>query len=169
MIRLSRTVEYAVQALLLLAKADRSEPIPCSQLATAGAMPQRFLLQVLRSLVLHEVVSSTRGVEGGYSLARDPEQITLLDVFEAIEGPVISSSRCNNHMPAGLQTTLHNAFQAAGAAMSQRLAAVSLTQLLAAQEAYDSAPSKSATHTPLPINGPDCQLPTIEGNAKAGN
>lgn len=85
--KLSRTVGYAVQATLQLAKSDPTTPVPCSKLAEAGKMPERFLLQILRNLVTHGILKSTRGVDGGYSLVRAPNDISLLEVIEAIEGP----------------------------------------------------------------------------------
>jgi Rrf2 family protein len=50
-------------------------------------MPERFLLQILRSLVTNGILSSTRGVDGGYTLERSPQDISLLEIIEAIEGP----------------------------------------------------------------------------------
>ncbi len=86
--KLSRTVTYGLQAILQLAEANRDEPMPCSELASDGQMPERFLLQILRSLVTHGVLISTRGVEGGYTLARETSEISLLEIIEAIEGPM---------------------------------------------------------------------------------
>lgn len=101
--KLSRTVAYALQATMQLAQSGSKVPVPCSQIAAQGEMPERFLLQVLRSLVTHGVLQSTRGVDGGYMLIRAAEEITLLDVIEAIDGPV------NAHLP--LQGTIDPAFQ----------------------------------------------------------
>jgi Rrf2 family protein len=89
--KLSRTVSYAVQATLRLAEAGSSRPIPCSKLAAEGKMPERFLLQILRQFVSHGILQSTRGVEGGYMLDRDADKISLLDIVEAVEGPIDSS------------------------------------------------------------------------------
>jgi Rrf2 family protein len=86
--KLSRTVSYAVQATLQLAQSQSDAPVPCSQLAADGKMPERFLLQILRNLVTHGILRSTRGVDGGYALDRSPEAISLLDVIEAIDGPL---------------------------------------------------------------------------------
>ena len=47
--------------------------------------PERFLLQVLRSLVTHGILRSARGVDGGYSLTRPPEEVSVLEVIEAID------------------------------------------------------------------------------------
>jgi Rrf2 family transcriptional regulator, cysteine metabolism repressor len=88
--KLSRTVAYALQAILQLANSEESgAPVPCSRLAANGKMPERFLLQILRNLVTHGILGSTRGVVGGYSLERNPADISLLDVIEAVEGPVV--------------------------------------------------------------------------------
>ena len=83
--KLSRTVAYAVRATLALAQAESDGPVPCSKLAAEGKMPERFLLQILRSLVTHGILRSTRGVDGGYALVRPAEEISLLEVIEAIE------------------------------------------------------------------------------------
>lgn len=85
--KLSRTVIYAVQATLQLAELQAAGPVPCSRLATEGGMPERFLLQILRNLVTQGILKSTRGVDGGYSLDRLPQEISLLEVIEAIDGP----------------------------------------------------------------------------------
>ena len=50
-------------------------------------MPERFLLQILRNLVNHGILGSTRGVDGGYTLERPPTDLSLLEVIEAVEGP----------------------------------------------------------------------------------
>jgi Rrf2 family transcriptional regulator, cysteine metabolism repressor len=88
--KLSRTITYAIHAMLQLGKAEDAIPIPCSQLSKVGKLPERFLLQVLRNLVTHGLLNSTRGVEGGYYLARQPEQITLCDIVEAFDNPLNS-------------------------------------------------------------------------------
>jgi len=83
--KLSRTVAYAIRAVLELAKSEPNHPTTCSEIARRGEMPERFLLQILRSLVSHGVLCSVQGVSGGYYLARAPETITLLDIVESFE------------------------------------------------------------------------------------
>lgn len=89
--KVSRTVAYALRATLQLAEFNAQGPIPCSRLAAEGGMPERFLLQILRSLVTHGILQSTRGVDGGYALMKPPEEISVLEIIEAIEGPLTSS------------------------------------------------------------------------------
>lgn len=85
--KLSRTVSYAIAATLQLAKSGGDAPTPCNQIAAEGKMPERFLLQILRSLVNAGILKSTRGVVGGYALNKPADQISLLEIMEAVEGP----------------------------------------------------------------------------------
>ena len=114
--KLSRTVSYALQATLQLAQADSELPIPCSRLAADGKMPERFLLQILRNLVAHGILGSTRGVDGGYTLERSAEKISLLDVIEAIEGPISVSLPAGDGLAAGPRTRLEEALARANVA-----------------------------------------------------
>ena len=89
--KVSRTIAYAIHATLQLAGGERGVPIPCSQLANKGQMPERFLLQILRSLVTRGLLRSTRGVEGGYCLARPADEISLRDIVESFDNPLSPS------------------------------------------------------------------------------
>ena len=89
--KVSRTIAYAIHATLQLAGGERGVPIPCSQLANEGQMPERFLLQILRSLVTRGLLRSTRGVEGGYCLARPADEISLRDIVESFDNPLSPS------------------------------------------------------------------------------
>ncbi len=110
--KLSRTLSYAVQATLHLARATPGVPMPCSQLAREAKLPERFLLQILRCLVTHGLLQSTRGVDGGYVLARSPEQLTLLDIVEAFDNPLDPAFPTLNGMSPGVRSgilqTLHD-------------------------------------------------------------
>ena len=86
--RLSRASAYALSAVLQLAESEEKTPVPCSRLARSGELPERFLLQVLRNLVNHGLLKSTRGVEGGYYLERPVDEISLLEIIEATDGPL---------------------------------------------------------------------------------
>lgn len=128
--KLSRTVAYAVRATLQLAQSPRGVPVPCSKLAANGSMPERFLLQILRNLVTHGILRSTRGVEGGYSLTRPPEQISLLDVIEAIEGPFGSEGSASDAFPEHDQSRLHEALREITEVSRNQLEAIKFSQLL---------------------------------------
>ena len=132
--RVSRTVAYALQATLQLAQLDSKGPVPCNQLAAAGNMPERFLLQVLRNLVTHGVLNSSRGVEGGYFLGRDPAEISLLEVIEAIEGPLVSTLPIRDGLSGACQARLEQTLSRVTQVTRQQLAAATLADLLADPE-----------------------------------
>ena len=138
--RLSRTVAYAVQAMLQLAQAEGETPVPCSRLAAEGGMPERFLLQILRSLVTHGILESTRGVEGGYRLERNADEITLLDVIEAIDGPLTSTLPIVEGLPRECQAKLQCVVTDIAELARRKLQAVKLTQLLPAADGQVSDP-----------------------------
>lgn len=127
--KLSRTVAYAVRATLQLAKTASSEPVPCSQLAANGQMPERFLLQILRNLVTHGILRSTRGVDGGYSLVRPAAEISLLEVIEAIEGPYETEGALSEAMPESVEK-LKLALEEVTETTRTQLEAIKLSQLL---------------------------------------
>ena len=128
--RLSRTVAYALQATLYLARSESEKPIPCSRLAAEGRMPERFLLQILRNLVAHGILNSTRGVEGGYSLQRAPGDISLLEVIEAIDGPMISKLPVGEGLPGDARERLQQAVTGVTDLARRELSAIKLAHLL---------------------------------------
>lgn len=129
--KLSRTVSYAVRATLQLAQNESTNPVPCSKLASDGEMPERFLLQILRVLVTHGILKSTRGVEGGYSLSRSPQDISLLDVIEAIDGPLETAGGLPNAESEGdVQQRLQTALRQVTDTARQQLESIKLAQLL---------------------------------------
>jgi Rrf2 family protein len=129
--KLSRTVAYAVQAALQLAQSDSDAPVPCSQLASAGHMPERFLLQILRHLVNHGILQSTRGVDGGYSLNRKPDKISLLEIIEAIDGPLVTALPImENSKPSAVDGRLKSVLDDVTDNCRRQLDAVKLADLL---------------------------------------
>ena len=128
--KLSRTVAYALQATLQLAQSTPGDPVPCSQLASQGRMPERFLLQILRNLVTHGILHSTRGVEGGYALERSAQEITLLELIEAIEGPLTSMVPASEGLHVESQEKLYEALNEVTSHARRDLSAVRLADLL---------------------------------------
>ena len=94
-------------------------------------MPERFLLQILRNLVNHGILQSTRGVDGGYSLKRRPQDISLLEVIEAVDGPFAAKLPA----PTGAEAKkhhlrLHEALDVVAASARCQLATIKLADLL---------------------------------------
>lgn len=91
--RLSQATDYALRIVLHLAGREPGEVVTAETVAGSEKIPLRFLLKIARDLIAAGIVKSQRGAAGGYVLARDPREITLLDVVEAVEGPV-RMNRC---------------------------------------------------------------------------
>jgi Rrf2 family protein len=87
--RVSAKSDYAIRVLVELA-ADRSRPLTCEAIAQSQGIPYRFLKSVVRDLRQAGLVRSQRGCEGGYWLGLDPEDISVVDVVDAIDGGVLS-------------------------------------------------------------------------------
>ena len=143
--RVSRSTAYALQAALQLADAPEDVPVPCSQLAKAGEMPERFLLQLLRNMVNHGLLCSTRGVEGGYRLSRPAKEITLLSIVEATDGPMTSELPPLDGMPEYSKRQLQAVVQNITREVCKRLAQTSLADLLAAEEEQVDRPFSEQT------------------------
>ena len=87
--RLSLGAYYALQALVHLAKQGHgAAPVASHVIAAERGVPERFLLKVLRPLVSAQVLLSLKGPNGGYRLARPAGKVTLLEVVEAVDGPI---------------------------------------------------------------------------------
>jgi bifunctional enzyme CysN/CysC len=87
--RISAKADYAVRAATELATATDG-PVPAERIATSQGMPVNFLENILSELCTAGLVRQKRGPAGGYSLARDAEEITVADVIRAVEGPLAS-------------------------------------------------------------------------------
>ena len=141
--KLSRTVAYALQATLLLSKDTSRMPVACSKLAVEGKMPERFLLQILRNLVNHGLLRSTRGVDGGYMLLKKAHEISVLDIVEAIEGPVDAGLGAVDGLPTQARQLLEEALSDIARETRERLGALKLSHLMEMDRAPAAVPSKA--------------------------
>ena len=86
--QVSRKVDYALRAMIYLSFQEGGRPCAAGQIAADEGIPKKFLEKIIQDLIHHGLVRSTRGAQGGYTLARDAATVTFKDVIEAIEGPV---------------------------------------------------------------------------------
>ena len=86
--KLSKRGEYGLRALQDLAAHHGEGPIPNKILAARNNIPPRFLEQIMLTLKHGRLVRSQKGPQGGYYLARDPEQITLAEAVRLLDGPL---------------------------------------------------------------------------------
>jgi Rrf2 family protein len=90
LVRISAKADYAVRAAVELAAATDERPVKAERIATAQDIPLNFLENILSELRHAGIVRSHRGAEGGFRLAKAPDQVTVADVIRAVEGPLAS-------------------------------------------------------------------------------
>ncbi len=86
MLAITSKAPYAVRALAELTRRGDSQPVPIGEIARAREIPVQFLEGLFATLRRAGVLHSQRGVKGGYLFARRPEEITVLEVVELLEG-----------------------------------------------------------------------------------
>jgi len=87
MLSITTKSPYAVRALAELARSGTAGPVPIGELARRRDIPVQFLEQLFASLRRAGVLRSQRGVKGGYSFAREPSEVTVLEIVELLDGP----------------------------------------------------------------------------------
>lgn len=86
--QITRQADYAVRAVLHLARVGNKERSATSMIAKEHNIPPSFLAKIVSQLSIAGLLHTSRGARGGVTLARDPGDITLLEVVEAIDGPI---------------------------------------------------------------------------------
>ena len=97
--QITRQADYAIRAVLYISKLGASQRAATSQIAQEQHIPPSFLAKIISQLSIAGLLQTSRGARGGVTLARTPEDITLLDVVEAIDGP-IALNECVNDQEA---------------------------------------------------------------------
>lgn len=128
---LSQTVEYALRAMVYLAS-EADEPHTTEQIAQRTLVPQPYLAKLMQTLSRAGLVNSQRGVHGGFTLARPPEKLSILDVVNAVD-PIERIREC----PLGLSShgvrlcPLHRRLDDALAHVEQAFRDTTLAEVLA--------------------------------------
>ena len=86
MLAITSKSPYAVRALTELARRGNAGPVPIGEIARQRAIPVQFLEGLFATLRRAGILQSQRGVKGGYLFARRPEEVTVLEVVEALDG-----------------------------------------------------------------------------------
>ena len=87
-LRITNAADYAIRAMIHIACLPEDSVALRADIAQVNGIPSSFMAKILRSLVKAGLLRSTRGVNGGFTLARPTTEISLLDVVVAIEGPL---------------------------------------------------------------------------------
>ncbi|NCJ05000.1 Rrf2 family transcriptional regulator [Synechococcales cyanobacterium C] len=135
---LSCKSEYALLALMVLADhVPQGDPLQIRQIAEQQQIPDRYLEQLLSNLRRAGLIRSQRGAKGGYLLARQPWQITLLDVMTCIEGREAQSAQQGEHSLERL--VVRELWQEVNQAASEVLQAHTLQDLCDRRDAQNNA------------------------------
>jgi len=87
MLSITSKSPYALAALCELAATGGQDPVPLGELARRREVPAQFLEQLFATLRRAGIIASQRGVKGGYRFARDPSQVSVLEIVELLDGP----------------------------------------------------------------------------------
>lgn len=151
---LSQTVEYALRAMIHLAARESGVTLTAEALAERTRVPQGYLSKVMRDLVVAELVHSQRGPRGGFTLARPPADITMLEVVNAVD-PIRRITRCPLGNPAHVKLCpLHKRLDDALAMIEREFAQTTLAEIL---ETSTRGSAQCRTLT----------MPTVRGKAPA--
>jgi Rrf2 family protein len=132
--RLTVKSDYAIRALAeLAARSTDGSLVTAEELADAQGIPRRFLLGILAELRKDGLVTSQRGVDGGYAFGHPPGDITLADVIRSVDGPLaqIGDERPGEITYAGAATVLADVWVAVRASLRAVLEEVTLADLAA--------------------------------------
>jgi len=94
--QITRQADYAIRAVLYLARLGPNQRAATSTVAHEQKIPPSFLAKIISQLSIAGLLHTSRGARGGVSLARDPKEISLLDVVEAIDGPILLNECVND-------------------------------------------------------------------------
>jgi len=98
--RISRSTGYALLAINYIAKHQKEQGIVLSQtISKEYNIPLEYLLKILQQLVRANVLRSKRGPRGGFTLAKPPKRITMLQIVEAVDGPMINQLNLTEQAP----------------------------------------------------------------------
>ncbi len=124
--------DYGIRALIYLAN-DQGSHAKAADIGAAMGIPTGFLQQVLQELQRARLVSSRSGPTGGYKLARAPEDITILEIVETLEGPIETSECALRGGPCRWDEVcaMHWVWSSARTALSDSLRAASLARVAA--------------------------------------
>ncbi len=126
----SQTMEYALRAMIALTASDGS-PTTTRRIAETMKVPASYLSKVLQSLVRARLVRSTRGLRGGFVLARAADSITMLDVVNAVS-PIVRITSCPLDLTSHSSELcpLHRRLDQALSQLEQAMSGTTLAELI---------------------------------------
>jgi len=130
--QITRQADYALRAIYHLTKLEPTERAATSHIAEEQHIPPSFLAKIISQLSIAGLIHTSRGARGGVSLARGPEEITILEVVEAIDGP-IALNECTSSpeaCPFGQNCPLRKLWCGTQADLVEKLRSTTFAQFL---------------------------------------
>jgi Rrf2 family protein len=144
--QITRQADYAVRAVLYLAERGLTARVPTAEIGREQRIPVTFLAKIMAQLSSAGIVRSTRGAHGGITLGRPADEISLLDIVEAIDGPMLLNecvgdiSQCQ----LGQRCAVHDVWCQAQAELAGRLARTTFADLCRQQQQLQEQPAVEA-------------------------
>jgi len=131
MLRISKLTDYGTMILVYLAGAESGQMMPASDVAEATHLALPTAQKLLKILTKDGLVESARGADGGYRLARSPEQITAAEILDTLEGPVAITecSHDEGHCDLEANCQVGNAWQKISLAIRAAMSDIRLCDL----------------------------------------
>jgi FeS assembly SUF system regulator len=152
MLRISKLTDYGIVLLARFAREEPGTTLTAREMSESTALPHPVVSKMLKTLAAAALLQSHRGAKGGYSLAREPEQVTVADILQALEGPIAlmecsaGPGHCGQESSCGVREpwqrinqTVHSALQA----MTLAELAGSRTRLIGIEQARSSPAARS--------------------------
>ena len=134
--QITHQADYAIRTMVYLASQDPNQKIATSQIARDYHIPPSFLTKIVSQLSIAGLIRTSRGARGGVSLARSPEEISILDVLEAIDGPVLMNECVSDACECAFKATckIHRFWCETKDQVAARLGGATLAQLAEKEE-----------------------------------
>jgi Rrf2 family protein len=108
--QITRQADYALRAIIYLAKLEEGEKASTRDIAETQKIPPSFLAKIVSQLSIAGLIQTSRGARGGITLAKSPDEISILNVVEAIDGPLLlNACTSSTHVcPFGQNCPMHD-------------------------------------------------------------
>ena len=146
MIRINRQTDYAIRVVLALSRHGQGVRVSTAKIQQEMLIPRAFLQRIVAELAMQGLVHTFAGRDGGLELPRPPSEITLLDVVQAFEGPILLSecmqAKGEDDCPFRKNCPVRSKWGRIQAAMLREMAAITFEDL--ANEAREAIPITAA-------------------------
>jgi Rrf2 family protein len=147
-VQITRQADYAIRAILYLSEIGQDHPVATRRIAREKKIPPSFLAKIVSQLSLVGLLQTSRGATGGVQLSRSASHITLLEVIEAIDGPILLNDCVGSRSSCALENgcPAHSIFCQIRAELVQRLKNVTFEDMVLTS---DPIQEKDYQHPPL--------------------